>query len=115
MSRATLTSLLAALLSSSCCVVPVVLLTVGFTSLEPFALLMQYRPITLGLSVLLLASSFYWVYRPAAQTAGQSDLCTPQTLRRSRFIKAVAARRVASACPSPSGLYNTKFAPAPNT
>jgi mercuric ion transport protein len=86
MSRATLTSLVAALLSSSCCVIPVVLLTVGFTSLGPFALFMRYRPLTLGLSALMLAASFYWVYRPSAQAACRAGVCTEQSLRRSRLV-----------------------------
>jgi hypothetical protein len=54
-----LMSTAAATLSASCCVLPVVLLVLGFTSLGPFAILMRYRPITLPLSFLLLAAAFY--------------------------------------------------------
>ncbi len=86
MRRVNLVSLFAALLSGSCCIVPLVLLTVGFTSLGPFGLLMQYRTLTLGLSVLLLAVSLYWVYRPAAQAACRAGVCTPEALRRTRLI-----------------------------
>jgi mercuric ion transport protein len=86
MRRANFVSLAAALLSSSCCIMPVVLLTVGLTSLGPFEILMRYRPITLSLSLAMLAASFYWVYRPDAQAACRAGVCTPQSIRRSRVI-----------------------------
>lgn len=86
MRGANLASLFAALLSGSCCIVPVVLLTIGFTSLGHFGFLMQYRVLTLGLSALLIAASFYWVYRAQAQAACRSGVCTLQALRRTRII-----------------------------
>src|SRR5712692_10535506 len=82
----TLISTVAALLSASCCVLPVALLTLGFTSLGPFAIFMQYRPITLPFSFFMLAASFYLVYRPQAQAACAKGVCSPQALRRQRLI-----------------------------
>ncbi len=86
MRRANFFSLAAALLSSSCCIIPIVLLAIGFTSLGPFEVLMRYRPITLSLSIAMLAASFYWVYRPGADAACRAGVCTLQALRRSRHI-----------------------------
>ena len=81
-----LISTLAATLSASCCVLPVALLAVGFTSLGPFALLMRYRPITLTLSFMMLGSAFYVVYRPQAQTDCATGVCSPHALRRQRRL-----------------------------
>jgi hypothetical protein len=81
-----LLSTLAATLSASCCVLPVVLLILGFTSLGPFAVIMRYRPITLPFSYLMLLAAFYVVYRPQAKTDCEKGLCTPGKLRRGRQI-----------------------------
>ena len=81
-----LISTLVATLSASCCVLPVVLLVLGFTSLGPFAVLMRYRPITLPFSFLMLASAFYVVYRPQAEADCARGVCSPRTLRRQRQI-----------------------------
>jgi hypothetical protein len=61
-------------------------LTLGFTSLGPFALLMRYRPITLTFSFLMLGASFYVVYRPQAQADCAQGVCSPKSLRRQRRI-----------------------------
>lgn len=81
-----LISTLAATLSASCCVLPVVLLVLGFTSLGPFAVLMRYRSITLPFSFLALAGAFYIVYRPQAKADCDKGVCSPQALRRQRWI-----------------------------
>lgn len=81
-----LVSTVAAALSASCCVLPVALLTLGFTSLGPFALLMRFRPLTLTFSVLMLAGAFYAVYRPQAQADCACGVCSPHALRRQRRI-----------------------------
>ena len=81
-----LISTLAATFSASCCVLPVVLLVLGFTSLGPFAILMRYRPITLTISYTLLATAFYLVYRPQTEADCAKGVCTPRKLRRQRQI-----------------------------
>ena len=81
-----LISTIAAALSASCCVLPVALLTLGFTSLGPFVLLMRFRPITLTFSFLMLAGAFYAVYRPQAQADCARGVCSPQALRRQRRL-----------------------------
>lgn len=81
-----LLSTIAAALSASCCVLPVALLALGFTSLGPFVVLMRYRPITLTFSFLMLAGAFYVVYRPQAQADCAKGVCSPQALRRQRRI-----------------------------
>ncbi len=79
-----LVATVAATLSASCCVLPVILLVMGFTSLGPFALLMQYRSITLPFSFLMLGAAFYVVYRPQAKADCAQGVCTPRALHRQR-------------------------------
>ena len=86
-----LISTLAATLSASCCVVPVVLLIAGFTSLGPFAILMRYRRFTLTFSFVMLAAAFYVVYRPQAEEDCANGVCTPKKLRRQRQIVWISA------------------------
>lgn len=82
---------LAALVSASCCVIPVVLLGVGFTNLGVLSVLMRYRPITLPISFLMLASAFYLVYRPKANEDCASGMCSPQALKRQRMVVWISA------------------------
>ncbi len=81
-----LVATVAATLSASCCVLPVILLVLGFTSLGPFALLMRYRSITLPFSFLLLGAAFYVVYRPQAKADCAKGVCSPRALRRQRQL-----------------------------
>lgn len=76
----------AAGLNATCCVIPIVLLTLGFTNLGLIAVLMRYRPITLPISFLLLAAAFYAVYRPEAESDCANGICSPQSLRRQRLF-----------------------------
>jgi len=79
-----LVATLAATLSASCCVLPVILLVLGFTSLGPFAILMQYRSVTLPFSFLMLGAAFYVVYRPQAKADCAEGVCSPKALQRQR-------------------------------
>lgn len=86
LSPSTMSAALAATLSASCCVLPMALLSLGFASLGPFALLMRYRPLALSFSALMLAASFYLVYRPRAVADCEAGICSPEALRRRRRI-----------------------------
>lgn len=81
-----LISTVAATLSASCCILPTILLALGFTGLGPFAVLMRYRPLTLTFSFVMLAFAFYLVYRPQAQADCASGVCSPQALHRQRWL-----------------------------
>ena len=75
---------LAALLASTCCLGPLVLVSVGLsgawigqmTRLEPF------RPVFLVVSVIALILAFRRIYRPA-EACQTGDLCTVPVVRRS--------------------------------
>lgn len=81
----------AAILSASCCVLPMALLFLGFTSLGPFVFAMRYSLYIRLFSLMMIAGAFYAVYRPQAQVACQKGVCSPQALRRQRVIVWVSA------------------------
>ena len=84
-------STVGATLSASCCVLPMVLLVVGFTSLGPFAFTMRYSLAIRLFSLLILAGAFYAVYRPKAKADCAKGICSPRVLRRQRFIVWISA------------------------
>lgn len=87
-----LISTLAAVLSSSCCVLPLALSVLGLTGIVgPFAVLMRYQPIIRAISLLMLAVSLYLVYRPQARADCAKGGCTPRRLRRQRWIVWISA------------------------
>jgi mercuric ion transport protein len=75
--------ILGALAAASCCVVPFALFTLGasgawvsnLTALEP------YKPIFVGVTLALLASGFYLVYRPKAACADDAYCGKPSSGR----------------------------------
>jgi mercuric ion transport protein len=81
----------AATLSASCCVVPLLLLTLGATNLGIASKLIYYRPLITAASVVLLAGAFYSVYRPSAEAECAKGVCSPRALRRQRWIVWTAA------------------------
>jgi len=84
-------STVAATLSASCCVLPMVLLFLGFTSLGPFAFAMRYSLAIRLFSLLMLAGAFYVVYRPKAKADCEKGMCSPLALRRQRVVVWVSA------------------------
>jgi mercuric ion transport protein len=80
-------SALAAIGASVCCVGPLVLLTLGIggswvgslTAMEP------YRPIFIGLTLLLLGLSFRQLYLAPQVCAPGTPCADPRTIRRQRF------------------------------
>lgn len=73
--------ILAALVASSCCVVPLVLVTLGIsgawignlTALEP------YKPYFLGVTALLLTAGFWHVYFKPKQACADDSYCARPT------------------------------------
>jgi len=81
-------SLIAGLLSSICCIGPLVLGAVGLGSLGIASALAPLRPWFLGLTAVLIAAGFYLAYRPqSAETCTPGDACaTPVSRRGQRLV-----------------------------
>ena len=74
-------SILGAILASSCCIVPLVLITLGvsgawigsLTALEP------YKPIFVGITMILLGYGFWHVYRRPKEACEDGSYCATDT------------------------------------
>ena len=84
---------LAAILASSCCLGPLLLVTVGLggawignlTRLEP------YRPLFLGVALIALFFAWRRIYRPAEQCLPGEICALPQTRRLYKLLFSVVA------------------------
>lgn len=73
----TIGSIIAAFLASLCCLGPLILAGLGVGA-AAFSPLVALRPYFLGLSAILLAAGFYFVYRkPKAAAACEGEACAP--------------------------------------
>jgi copper chaperone CopZ len=71
-------TVLSAILASSCCWLPLLLLALGVSGAGVASALATYRPVFIAVTVLFLGSAFYFTYRPKRKTAG-GDCCAGQT------------------------------------
>ena len=65
----------------SCCVFPVALSFLGASSLAFAAALTPYRPYFIGLTIISLATAFYFTYRPQKDCA-PDEACSARKRRR---------------------------------
>lgn len=82
------TGALAALLASSCCLGPLILVTLGFSGawIGSLRVLEPYRPLFIGAAVLALFFAWRSAYRPARACA-PGDLCAlPRVGRTYRLV-----------------------------
>lgn len=73
---AKLGTVISALLASSCCWLPLLLLAIGVSGAGIAATLATYRPILMAVTFSFLGAAFYFTYRPRRATS-QSDCCAP--------------------------------------
>lgn len=78
----------AALAGSVCCLGPLVLVSLGASGawISTLGALESYRPAFLGVSLVLLGSAFYRVYRPAAAACEPAAACSQPGTRRATKI-----------------------------
>lgn len=67
-------------MASSCCWLPVLLLTVGVSGAGIASALEAYRPIFMAVTFSFLAMAFYFTYRPRNVAAGELDCCAEPVL-----------------------------------
>jgi len=68
-------TLLSAIMASSCCWLPLVLLTIGVSGAGIASTLEAYRPLFMVVTFSFLAAAFYFAYRPKKGAAGGSHDC----------------------------------------
>jgi copper chaperone CopZ len=89
-------SILAAIVASFCCILPIVFAITGFSILGASAFFDAWRPYLLGLTLGLLALGFYFAYRPRKESCAPGSACTlPKAGRSGRIILWIATAAVA--------------------
>ena len=76
-------SVLAAIVASFCCILPIVLALTGVTVLGAAAAFSEWRPHLLALTFGFLGLGFYFAYRPAQEPCGPGSACARPGARRS--------------------------------
>jgi hypothetical protein len=83
---------LSAIMASSCCWLPPVLIVMGVSGAGMTRALEQYRPVFMAVTFSFLGAAFYFTYRPrrvavaaAGLPSGVEDCCAPAPPRRWRF------------------------------
>ena len=69
-------TVLSAIMASSCCWLPLLLLAFGVSGAGIAGTLDAYRPLFIALTVVCLTVAFYFTYRPRRIAPGSTDCCT---------------------------------------
>ena len=69
-------TLVSAIMASSCCWLPLVLLAVGVSGAGIAATLEAYRPLFMVVTFGFLGAAFYFTYRPPKAGVGDGDACS---------------------------------------
>ncbi len=93
-----LASIVAAIAASTCCLGPLVLLTLGVSGswIGSLSAMAPFRPYLMGLTLLLLGLAFRKLYRTPQSCAVDAPCASPANLRRQRVIFWVATVAVLS-------------------
>lgn len=76
---AKIAALVSAVMASSCCWLPLLLLAVGVSGAGVASALEAYRPVFIVVTFTFLAAAFYFTYHPRRAVAdGAHDCCSPQ-------------------------------------
>ncbi len=87
-------TVISAIVASSCCWLPLVLLAVGISGVGIAATLEAYRPLFIAVTFGFLAAAFYFTYRPrAAATAAGQACCGPGTRLETNDCRARSGKR----------------------
>lgn len=85
-------SILAAIVASFCCILPIVFALAGFSILGASALFDAWRPYLLGVTFGLMGLGFYFTYRPRKEQCAPGSACAmPVTNRSGRLTLWIAA------------------------
>ena len=70
-------TLVSAIMASSCCWLPPLLLVFGVSGAGMIAAIEEYRPYMMVVTFSFLGMAFYFTYRPRRAAAGREDCCAP--------------------------------------
>ena len=75
-------TVVSAIMASSCCWLPPVLILFGVSGAGMVAMLEEYRPLMMVVTFSFLGMAFYFTYRPRRVAGGQEDCCAANGGRR---------------------------------
>lgn len=78
-------TVLSAIMASSCCWLPPILILFGVSGAGMVAALEEYRPYMMVVTFSFLGAAFYFTYRPKHAPAGAADCCAPAAAGARRF------------------------------
>lgn len=78
-------TIVSAIVASSCCWLPPLLLVAGVSGAGMTAALEEYRPYFIVVTFSFLAAAFYLTYRPRRATSGVEECCAPAAASGRRF------------------------------
>ncbi len=78
-------TVLSAIMASSCCWLPPLLILFGVSGAGMVAALEEYRPYMIVVTFSFLGAAFYFTYRPKRAPAGEADCCAPAATGARRF------------------------------
>lgn len=78
-------TVLSAIMASSCCWLPPLLILFGVSGAGMVAALEEYRPYMIVVTFSFLAAAFYFTYRKKPVAAGEADCCAPASAGGRRF------------------------------
>ena len=85
-------AVLTSVVSSTCCLGPAVFGAFGASGLVAAARdFHSFRPLFLGLSVVLLGAAFFTTYRPGSSGGSAADSCSVAERRRTKILLLVAS------------------------
>ena len=71
-------TIVSAIMASSCCWLPPLLIVFGVSSAGMVATLEAYRPLLMVVTFGFLGTAFYFTYRPKGIKVGEEDCCPPE-------------------------------------
>ena len=74
-------TIVSAIMASSCCWLPVLLLAVGVSGAGIASALEAYRPLFMVVTFGFLAMAFYFTYRPRPAAVATADCCAPSPVQ----------------------------------
>jgi len=87
-------TVVSAIMASSCCWLPPLLLVFGVSGAGMVAAIEEYRTHMMVVTFSFLAMAFYFTYRPRSASAGQEDCCAPAANTGTRRFNMMAMNKV---------------------
>ncbi|MCA9145470.1 MAG: cation transporter [Planctomycetaceae bacterium] len=87
-------TVISAIMASTCCWLPLLLLAVGVSGVGIASILEAYRPVFIVVTFGFLSAAFYFTYRPRHTTTAEGDCCESQATANPNCRDGISNRRL---------------------